>query len=125
MTISDHFWARYVTPFPPSPGKKPSWRIKPWSSLIARPDTTVTSKSDSSGRYISVLEDRLDIAGDIFLLHTAEGGYGPEDIVERGQLTRIGTHIDMGNYSTRLCAMSFRRSHWILSPYTSAFIIAR
>jgi hypothetical protein len=54
----------------------------------------------STGRYISVLEDRLDIAGDIFLLHTREGGYGPEDIVERGQLTRIGTHIDMGNYST-------------------------
>jgi len=55
----------------------------------------------STGRYISVLEDRLDITGEIFLLHTKEGGYGPEDIVERGQLTKIGTHIDMGNYSTQ------------------------
>ena len=54
----------------------------------------------STGRYISVLEDQLDIEGDIFLLHTREGGYGPEDIAERGQLTKIGTWIDMGNYST-------------------------
>jgi SAM-dependent methyltransferase len=55
----------------------------------------------STGRYISILEDRLDISGDIFLLHTEEAGYGPEDIVERGQLAKIGTHIDMGNYSSK------------------------
>ncbi len=54
----------------------------------------------STGRYISVLENRLDIAGDIFLLHTKEGGYGPEDIVERGQLTKIGEHVEMGDYSS-------------------------
>ena len=54
----------------------------------------------STGRYISILENRLDITGDVFLLHTQEGGYGPEDIVERGQITKIGTHIDMGNYSS-------------------------
>lgn len=53
----------------------------------------------STGRYISTLEDRLDIEGDVFLLHTQEGGYGPEDIVERGQLPKIGTHVDMGDYS--------------------------
>jgi SAM-dependent methyltransferase len=54
----------------------------------------------STGRYIGILEDRLDITGDIFLLHTEEAGYGPEDLVDRGQLTKIGTHIDMGHYST-------------------------
>ncbi len=54
----------------------------------------------STGRYISILEDRLDISGDIFLLHTQEGGYGPEDLAERGQIAKIGTHIDMGNYSS-------------------------
>lgn len=54
----------------------------------------------STGRYIGILEDRLDITGDVFLLHTREAGYGPEDIVDRGQLAKIGTHIDMGNYST-------------------------
>jgi SAM-dependent methyltransferase len=54
----------------------------------------------STGRYIGILEDRLNITGDVFLLHTQEAGYGPEDIVDRGQLAKIGTHIDMGNYST-------------------------
>lgn len=54
----------------------------------------------STGRYIGILEDRLDISGDIFLLHTQEGHYSPEDIVERGQIAKIGTHIDMGKYSS-------------------------
>jgi SAM-dependent methyltransferase len=54
----------------------------------------------STGRYISILEDRLNITGEVFLLHTEQAGYGPEDIVERGQIPKIGTHIDMGNYST-------------------------
>jgi len=54
----------------------------------------------STGRYIGILEDKLDITGDVFLLHTREAGYGPEDIVDRGQIPKIGTHIDMGNYST-------------------------
>jgi SAM-dependent methyltransferase len=54
----------------------------------------------STGRYIGILEDKLNITGDIFLLHTREAGYGPEDIIDRGQLPKIGTHIDMGNYST-------------------------
>ena len=54
----------------------------------------------STGRYIGILEDKLDITGDVFLLHTREAGYGPEDIVDRGQVPKIGTHIDMGNYST-------------------------
>ena len=54
----------------------------------------------STGRYVGILEDKLDITGDVFLLHTREAGYGPEDLVDRGQLAKIGTHIDMGNYST-------------------------
>ena len=55
----------------------------------------------STGRYIGILEDELNITGDVFLLHTREAGFGPEDIADRGQLAKIGTHIDMGNYSTR------------------------
>lgn len=56
----------------------------------------------STGRYISILEDELDIRGDVFLLHSEEAGYGPEDIVERGQLRKIGEFIDLNNYSPRL-----------------------
>lgn len=67
------------------------------------PDATYDGHLEigSTGRYIGILEDRLDITGDVFLLHTREAGYGPEDILDRGQLGKIGTHIDMGNYSTR------------------------
>lgn len=64
----------------------------------------------STGRYIGILEDKLDITGDVFLLHTREAGYGPEDLVERGQLAKIGTHIDMGNYSTRFADIIPRNS---------------
>lgn len=59
----------------------------------------------STGRYIGILEDRLDVTGDVFLLHTEEAGFGPEDIVERGQIAKIGTHIDMGDYSTRFTSI--------------------
>lgn len=59
----------------------------------------------STGRYIGILEDRLDITGDVFLLHTEEAGYGPEDMVERGQIAKIGTHIDMGDYSTEFASI--------------------
>jgi len=70
--------------------------------MLVDPDATYDGHLEigSTGRYIGILEDKLDITGDVFLLHTQEAGYGPEDIVDRGQLTKIGTHIDMGNYST-------------------------
>ncbi len=64
----------------------------------------------STGRYIGILEDKLDITGDVFLLHTREAGYGPEDIVDRGQIAKIGTHIDMGNYSTEFAKIIPRNS---------------
>lgn len=71
----------------------------------------------STGRYISILEDRLDITGDIFLLHTEEGGYGPEDIVERGQLAKIGTHIDMGDYSSEFANVIPKNSLDLVTVY--------
>ncbi len=71
--------------------------------MLIDPDATYDGHLEigSPGRYIGILEDKLDITGDVFLLHTRKAGYGPEDIVERGQLTKIGQHIDMGNYSTQ------------------------
>ncbi|MGI9249401.1 MAG: class I SAM-dependent methyltransferase [Woeseiaceae bacterium] len=71
----------------------------------------------STGRYISILEDRLDISGDIFLLHTREAGYGPEDIVERGQIVKIGTHIDMGNYSSSFADIIPKNSLDLVTVY--------
>ena len=59
----------------------------------------------SNGRYIGILEDQLDITGDVFLLHTEAAGYGPEDLADRGQLRKIGTHIDMQIYSTQFASI--------------------
>lgn len=71
----------------------------------------------STGRYVSALKDRIDIAGDVFLLHTQEAGFGPEDVVERGQLRKIGTHIDMGNYSYRFADIIPRDSLDLATVY--------
>jgi hypothetical protein len=71
----------------------------------------------STGRYISILEDRLDITGDVFLLHTKEPGYGPEDIVERGQLTKIGAYIDMGDYSSEFAKQISHNSLDLVTVY--------
>jgi len=75
--------------------------------MLIDPDTRYDGHLEigSTGRYIGKLEDRLDITGDIFLLHTEEAGYSPEDMVERGQITKIGTHIDMGNYASEFASI--------------------
>ncbi len=54
----------------------------------------------TTGRYLSQLEDELDIQGEQYLLHTKKAGYSPIDILERGQLTKIARYVDMGQYST-------------------------
>lgn len=71
----------------------------------------------STGRYISRLEDKLNIRGDIFLLHTEKPGYGPEDIVDREQLTQIGTFINMGNYDTGFARVIPRHSLDLVTVY--------
>ncbi|MGI9238735.1 MAG: class I SAM-dependent methyltransferase [Woeseiaceae bacterium] len=71
----------------------------------------------STGRYVGTLKDRLDIAGDIFLLHTQKSGFGPEDIVERGQLARIGEHIDLGDYSSEFANVIPRNSLDLATVY--------
>jgi len=54
----------------------------------------------TTGRYLSQLEDNLKINDERYLLHTYEAGYGALDIIDRGQLTKIGHYVDMGQYST-------------------------
>lgn len=71
----------------------------------------------STGRYISRLENKLNIRGDIFLLHTEKPGYGPEDIVDREQVTQIGTFIDMGDYDTSFARVIPRHSLDIVTVY--------
>jgi len=52
----------------------------------------------STGRYASRLKSKLDLKGDLVLLHSAPPGYSPEDIVERGGLMKLGRFVPMNDY---------------------------
>lgn len=52
----------------------------------------------STGRYISDLKNHIDISGPIYLVNDFAPTNSPIDIVERGQLGKIGTFIPMNNY---------------------------
>jgi FAD/FMN-containing dehydrogenase len=49
----------------------------------------------SPGRYISDLKDHVEVDGDVILVHEAEPTFSPVDIVERGQLRRIGRFVPL------------------------------
>ena len=51
------------------------------------------------GRYISDLEDVLEMKGKAFLLDKIEPQYRPLDIVERGQLTKIADFLPLNDYA--------------------------
>lgn len=71
----------------------------------------------TTGRYLSQLEDELDIQGEQFLLHTTAAGYGPLDIIDRGQLTKIGQFVDMGQYSTAFTKVIEKNSLDLVTVY--------
>ncbi len=50
------------------------------------------------GRYVESLKDAIGIEGKIFLLDKNEPKYNPLDIVERGQLARVGKFLPLNNY---------------------------
>ncbi len=51
----------------------------------------------SSGRYLDSLEEVFDIEH-ISLMDEKEAGYGPIDIVERGQVCKAGEYINFNDY---------------------------
>ncbi len=54
----------------------------------------------TTGRYISSLEDTLDVGGSHFMCHESPATYSPVDILDRGQLFKRGEFIPMDDYST-------------------------
>ncbi len=52
----------------------------------------------TTGRYVNVLEDRVPMEGPVYLSYYEHPSYGPQDIMERGQLSKIGTFFDLNNY---------------------------
>ncbi len=52
----------------------------------------------SPGRYISDLRKHLSISGPIYLINDVAPTNSPADIMERGQLSKIGTFVESTNY---------------------------
>lgn len=52
----------------------------------------------TTGRYLNGLKVKADIRGPIYVVNDAAPIYSAEDIIERGQIRKIGTYVDMTGY---------------------------
>ncbi|MFB9844179.1 class I SAM-dependent methyltransferase [Mucilaginibacter ginsenosidivorans] len=52
----------------------------------------------STGRYISRLKKEIKIAGTVYLMNDIAPANSPADIMERGQLAKIGSFVNLNNY---------------------------
>jgi len=52
----------------------------------------------STGRYISQLRKEIKVSEPIYLMNDKAPGNSPGDIMERGQLGKLGTFIDLNDY---------------------------
>lgn len=52
----------------------------------------------STGRYLDPLEDRLTITGATYTIADQAPSYSAVDIVDRGQLSKVGKFISLGHY---------------------------
>lgn len=53
----------------------------------------------STGRYISRFQKETKVTGPIYLINDIAPGNSPADIMERGQLSKLGTFVDIKNYA--------------------------
>lgn len=53
----------------------------------------------TTGRYVSELRRHLELSGPVLLLHDVAPGFGPEDLVERGQWARLGSFVPLDDYA--------------------------
>ena len=52
----------------------------------------------STGRYVSELKKHIKMTGPMYLANVAEPTYGPVDVMERGQIFKLGKHLPLQNY---------------------------
>ena len=71
----------------------------------------------STGRYAGRLKSKLDIHGDLVLLHSVAPGYSPEDIVERGGIGKVGRFVPMNDYAPIPAGQVADRSLDVVSNY--------
>lgn len=67
----------------------------------------------STGRYFDALQTRLSITGDVFRMHTGEARHGPENTVDREQLSNLGTQSNMVTAVIRFhhCPLQIREQY--------------
>ncbi|GGC61650.1 FAD-binding protein [Undibacterium terreum] len=53
----------------------------------------------STGRYVNALRKHLHLSGGVTLVHDKEASNSPVDIVERGQLGKIGKFVPLNDYA--------------------------
>ena len=58
----------------------------------------------TTGRYISRIQSQVELKGDLVLMHSDAPGFSPTDIVERGQLGRIGRFVPLNDYAALTAA---------------------
>jgi SAM-dependent methyltransferase len=51
------------------------------------------------GRYVNALREHLPLGDEVYLVHTSEPSMSPEDIAERGQLSRVGSYAPLADYA--------------------------
>lgn len=52
----------------------------------------------TTGRYANGIRKQIPIDGPRYIVNDVEPGFSPNDIAERGQLTKAGEYVPMGNY---------------------------
>ncbi len=52
----------------------------------------------TTGRYLNGLKTKADIKGPFYVVNDAAPIYSAEDIIERGQISKVGTYVDMTGY---------------------------
>ena len=52
----------------------------------------------TTGRYANGIRRLVPIDGPLYIVNDIAPGFSPNDIAERGQLTKLGAYVNMGNY---------------------------
>lgn len=52
----------------------------------------------TTGRYANGIRSLIQMEGPLYIVNDIEPGYSPNDLVERGHLTKLGQFVPMGDY---------------------------
>ena len=52
----------------------------------------------TTGRYLNGLRKRVDVRGPVYVVNDTAPIYSAEDIIDRGQIRKVGTYVDMTGY---------------------------